>query len=109
MIDDMNKDWRESIRKIIKDKGLSLREVSLRLGQSEGYLKVLLSRSGDPGVNTLSKICDELRVPISSLIDDIPENPEALQFAREFAELTPEQQSAIRTIMLTMSGGSNKP
>lgn len=98
----MEKDWRKELRKIIGDQGLSLREVSLRLGKSEGYLKVLLTRENEPGIGTLSKICTELNVPVSSLIEDLPRDAEALQIARTFERLTAEQKSAVKTIMATM-------
>ncbi|GGB56726.1 hypothetical protein GCM10011316_31080 [Roseibium aquae] len=99
-------DWRGKVRAIVKRKGFSLREVSLRMGRSEGYLKVLLARENDPGVDTLSKLCKVLAVPVSSVIDDVPENPEALEFARCFEKLTDDQRTAIKTIMEAMAAGN---
>lgn len=103
----MTKDWRATLRTIINERGLSLRELSLRLGQSEGYMKVLLGRSNEPGLGTLQKICNELGVPVSALIDDIPADQEAIIFARAFSRLTAEEKAAVRTIMRTLGKSQN--
>lgn len=99
----MNKDWRQELRAIIKARGLSLREVSLRLSNNEGYLKVLLARQNDPGLTTLQKICDELRIPLSSLIDDIPADVDAIDIARAFAGLSDDDKATVKRVISAMS------
>lgn len=99
----MKKEWRKELRAIIKSKGLTLAEVSKRLTGNEGYLKVMLARNNEPGLGTLQKICDELNIPISSLIEDVPADLDAISIARAFADLSNDDKAAVKRMVAALA------
>ncbi len=64
------------LEKFIKSKGVSLREMSLSLGQSEGYIAKLTSGHNLPRMITFFWICDYFGVtPKEFYNEDVKGNP----------------------------------
>ena len=56
-------------------KEISARELSLRLGQSEGYINQIESGKSKPSIEMMFYICEELGVTMSEFFDDSKEYP----------------------------------
>ena len=55
---------------ILKEKGITAKQLAEQIGMSEVGLSVALSENGNPSLSTLRKIATELDVPISDLFED---------------------------------------
>ncbi|KAF5077774.1 helix-turn-helix protein [anaerobic digester metagenome] len=58
------------VKKILKEKGITAKQLAEQIGMSEVGLSVALSENGNPSLSTLRKIATELDVPISDLFED---------------------------------------
>lgn len=79
---------------------VSCREMSLALGQCEGYVNKIENGKTFPSLQNFFYICDYLDVTpkeFFSFIDDGAESPEALRFFRLYAGLPEERR---RLLML---------
>ena len=57
------------IKELLKNRGLTLAELSEQIGMKSANLSVALSEKGNPTITTLEKIAIALNVPISELFD----------------------------------------
>lgn len=57
------------------EKNISARELSLRLGQSVGYINHIEIGTSNPSVEMLFYICEELDVTMSEFFDEGNSNP----------------------------------
>ena len=57
------------IKELLKNRGLTLAELSEQIGMKSANLSVALSEKGNPTITTLEKIATALNVPISELFD----------------------------------------
>jgi len=57
------------IKELLKNRGLTLAELSEQIGMKSANLSVALSEKGNPTITTLEKIAVALNVPISELFD----------------------------------------
>ena len=55
------------IKELLKDKGITLLELSEKIGMKSPHLSVALSEKGNPTVATLEKIASALSVEVSEL------------------------------------------
>lgn len=78
MADDFQKDFSERLAKLRTTKGDTAREMSLSLGQSEGYIGQIERKSNLPSMTVFSHICEYLGVSPKDFFDDEVENPETL-------------------------------
>ena len=80
---DINEDFQNSFAdrlvKLRMAKGVSAREMSLSIGQSEGYVAQIERRHNLPSMTVFSYMCDYLGVSPKDFFDDEQENPELLQ------------------------------
>lgn len=61
---------RERISSLRTEKRISARELSLRLGQSVGYINHIEIGTSNPSVEMLFYICEELGVTMSEFFED---------------------------------------
>ena len=66
---------RERIAFLRTEKKLSARELSLRLGQSVGYINHIEIGKSNPSMEMMFYICEELGVTMSEFFDDENEYP----------------------------------
>ena len=57
------------IKELLKEKGLTLLELSEQIGVKSPHLSVALSKKGNPTIATLEKIADTLDVPLTELFE----------------------------------------
>lgn len=90
---------RERLLGVIKERGLSLREVSLGSGSSESYLSGVLNRGRDPQLAKLIAVCDFLGVSTTWVLYgfEIPDGADDIfQLLSEKPELTSSVASLLR-------------
>lgn len=66
---------RDRIAFLRTEKNISARELSLRLGQSTGYISQIETGKSNPSVEMLIYICEELGVSMSAFFDDSQSYP----------------------------------
>lgn len=79
MQDDFQNNFADRLVKLRMTKGVSAREMSLSIGQSEGYIAQIERRHNLPSMAVFSYICDYLGITERDFFDDEQENPEYLQ------------------------------
>jgi len=57
------------IKKLLKEKGLTLSELSEQIGMKSANLSAALSKKGNPTIDTLERIALALNVPITELFE----------------------------------------
>ena len=57
------------IKELLKDRGLTLSELSEQIGMKSANLSVALGEKGNPTITTLERIASALNVPITELFD----------------------------------------
>lgn len=88
----MGSGWRERLEEAIKASGKSLREISLAIGRSHGYLYTVLDENREPSASTMIAIADVLGISGSKLILDLEVSADSEALLRLFAGLEPAQQ-----------------
>lgn len=66
---------RDRIAFLRTERGISARELSLRLGQSTGYISQIETGKSNPSVEMLIYICEELGISVSAFFDDTQDYP----------------------------------
>ena len=79
MHEDFQNNFSERLIKLRMAKGVSAREMSLSIGQSEGYVAQIERKHNLPSMTVFSYICEYLGVSPKDFFDDEQENPELLQ------------------------------
>ncbi len=90
---------RERLLSAIKQKNLSMREVSLASGNSESYLSGVLIRGRDPQLTKLIGVCDYLGVSITWALYgfEVPDGADDIfQLLSEKPELTSSVAALLR-------------
>lgn len=81
-------------------KNISARELSLRLGQSVGYINHIEIGTSNPSIEMLFYICEELDVTPSEFFDDGNQYPLLIQEITQIAkQLDKESLSSIISVM----------
>ena len=57
------------IKELLKEKGITLLELSEQIGVKSPHLSVALSEKGNPTIATLEKIATALNVPVTELFE----------------------------------------
>lgn len=81
----MSTDWRERLKRVIKDDGRSLRALSAEAAVGENYLQQMLKDEKDPGFTRLAKILSVL-------------GPEATVYVTSGAALDPEMHLRVALV-----------
>lgn len=64
----MKDGWKQRLERIIDDRGLDMKAVSRGAGLGETYVRDILKRDREPGVDRLRAISEFLRIPLSALV-----------------------------------------
>lgn len=62
------------IKEILKEKGITSKELATKLGVTSGAISQYISENGNPNLKTLEKIATALNVPIQELFNPPTEN-----------------------------------
>ncbi len=89
---------RRRIAALRMNAGISARELSLRLGQSEGYINAIENGKSNPSVQMLSYICEELGVSMMDFYDEGNDNPDLIK------EIVKEAKKLDRTALESILG-----
>jgi len=88
--------WEEDFYKRLSElrikKGVSARDMSLSLGQSEGYINNIENKKGYPSMLVFFYICDYLKITPSEFFDDSNPNPGKIQEIGEALKELSESQ-----------------
>jgi transcriptional regulator with XRE-family HTH domain len=77
--DDFQTNFSSRLIKLRMAKGVSAREMSLSMGQSEGYVAQIERKHNLPSMMVFSFMCEYLGISPKDFFDDEQENPELLQ------------------------------
>ena len=99
--------WEDDFHKRLSElrikKGVSARDMSLSLGQSEGYINNIENKKGYPSMLVFFYICDYLKITPSEFFDDGNHNPEKLQvIVNELKSLDDTQLTLISDMIKQM-------
>jgi transcriptional regulator with XRE-family HTH domain len=61
--------WKQRIRQLLDDRGLSMRAASIAAGRGETYVRDILERDHQPGAANLKALARSLGVPVDDLFD----------------------------------------
>ena len=86
-----------------------MRGLSARIGKSESYMKHVLKNGAEPSLDAVLKIRDELNIPLSTLIDGVPDDPRLEVLARKMAKLTPAQAATVEAVVNTLLDTADEP
>lgn len=94
---------RQRIAFLRTNKGISARELSLRLGQSEGYINAIENGNSNPSIQMLRYICDELGVSMSEFYDKENQYPALInEIIKEAKRLDKKSLEGILSVMKNM-------
>lgn len=94
---------RQRLALLRTEKGISARELSLRLGQSEGYINAIETGRSMPSITMLFYICEELGVSLSAFFDEGARNPVLLEeILQEGKRLNRDALESVLNIMKNM-------
>lgn len=68
----------DRIAQLRKKKGVSARDMSLTLGQSESYINTIENRKALPSMSVFLRICDYFQITPTEFFDEGCPNPEKL-------------------------------
>lgn len=100
--------WRERLLDILAERGISMRRLSAMIGKSESYMKHVLKNGAEPSLDAVLKIRDELNIPLSTLIDGVPDDPRVESLARKMAKLTPSQTATVEAVVNSLLETTDK-
>ena len=76
---------RERLRAIIQERGVTPREVSLRVGQNAYLVRDILNgRSANPRLDTVQKLADALGVPLRDLTSESPGSARTTEIVNDY-------------------------
>lgn len=68
-------DWRDRLRKIIEDRGLSMKQLSIAAGLGETAVRDMLQKVTSPRVDTVTAIAEQLGVSLTELLEGRSDGP----------------------------------
>ncbi len=94
---------RQRIAYLRTNNGISARELSLRLGQSEGYINAIENGRSNPSVEMLGYICEELNISLRDFYDTDNKYPSLINdIIKEAKRLDKNSLEGILNIMKNM-------
>ncbi len=90
--------WRTRLAAAMKERGLSLRAVSLQSGKGPGYLHSIISEGKEPGIDNLAEVCRIVGVTLPYVLYGYSISPETERFLRLF-ESRPDLREGIVKIL----------
>lgn len=95
---------RQRIAFLRTNKKISARELSLRLGQSEGYINAIENGKSNPSVQMLQYICEELGVSLSDFYDTENQYPDLIkEIIKQAKKLDKKSLESVLGVMKNMS------
>lgn len=95
---------RQRIAFLRTNKKISARELSLRLGQSEGYINAIENGKSNPSVQMLQYICEELGVSLSDFYDTENQYPDLIkEIIKQAKKLDKKSLESVLSVMKNMS------
>lgn len=95
---------RERIAFLRTDKNISARELSLRLGQSSGYISQIETGKSKPSLEMLIYICEELGISMSDFFDDTKTYPILIdEIITEAKKLNKDSLKSVLSVMKNLS------
>ena len=90
------KDFGNRVAKLRLDKGVSAREMSLAIGQNEGYINSIETEKNHPSMEGLSYICEYLDITPQEFFDFDTSSPKKLsKLSEKMKHLKTEQLALI--------------
>ena len=100
------KDFSMRLTKLRTKKNVSAREMSLSIGQNQGYINHIESGQGTPSLSGIFYICEYLGITPSQFFDFDLKNPEKLNKINEYLKkLNDEQLNALEMFLKSMTSG----
>ena len=100
------KDFSMRLATLRTKKNVSAREMSLSIGQNQGYINHIESGQGTPSLSGVFYICEYLGVTPSQFFDFDLKNPEKLNKINEYLKkLNDEQLNALEMFLKSMTSG----
>ena len=94
---------RQRIAFLRTNKKISARELSLRLGQSEGYINAIENGKSNPSVQMLQYICEELGVSMRDFYDTENQYPDLIkEIIKEAKKLDKQSLESVLNVMKNM-------
>lgn len=94
---------KQRIAKLRTDNNISARELSLRLGQSSGYINAIENGSSLPSMSMLIYICEYFKITPMEFFDEDSEFPYLIkEITREIKKLDKKTLEALLTIIKSM-------
>ena len=99
----------QTVKKISKEKGISLAFVCRQIGKSHGYLAEIANRDGDVPGKMLEPVAKALGVTVEELKGQEPAQKEKPSIAGEIdlSGLSPEDAELVRKIMAASDAKKN--
>ena len=95
---------RQRIAFLRTNKKISARELSLRLGQSEGYINAIENGKSNPSVQMLQYICEELGVSLSDFYDTENQYPDLIkEIIKQAKKLDKKSLESVLSVVKNMS------
>jgi transcriptional regulator with XRE-family HTH domain len=98
------KDIRDRITQLRLEKNLSEYDLSLRLGQSKGYIQGITSGRSLPSMQMLLNICEFFDIEVSEFFESTLPSPAARELRRELQDLSDEDLNCLIHIVKRMKG-----
>lgn len=93
----------ERLTQLRLEKGVSAREMSLALGQSEAYINRIENNQMLPSLTVFFYICEYFHIPPQDFFNDAPEvDLEYLELARKLKQLPEEERNHISLLITDM-------
>lgn len=100
------KDFSMRLATLRTKKNVSAREMSLSIGQNQGYINHIESGQGTPSLSGIFYICEYLGITPSQFFDFDIKNPEKLNKINEYLKkLNDEQLDALEMFLKSMTSG----
>ncbi len=100
------KDFAMRLATLRTKKNVSAREMSLSIGQNQGYINHIESGQGTPSLSGIFYICEYLGITPSQFFDFDLKNPEKLNKINEYLKkLNDEQLDALEMFLKSMTSG----
>ena len=100
------KDFAMRLATLRTKKNVSAREMSLSIGQNQGYINHIESGQGPPSLSGVFYICEYLGITPSQFFDFDIKNPEKLNKINEYLKkLNDEQLDALEMFLKSMTSG----
>lgn len=100
------KDFSMRLATLRTKKNVSAREMSLSIGQNQGYINHIESGQGTPSLSGIFYICEYLGITPSQFFDFDIKNPEKLNKINEYLKkLNDKQLNALEMFLKSMTSG----